>query len=253
MRTNSVTTVFLITLSVTLLALGLALSAIYVIQTPAIFWNNVTFTFAMILLITFPTALVVSKMSFDVVVLNKKLRDLIRYDRLTGALNKEEFFNDLREERTMDTGVALKMDVDNFKELSDTFGPTAADEVLKSVTEIMKIAVRDDDKVCRLGIEEFVVVLQSVTLDEGISIARRIQEMIAEKPVETCDSLVPVSVSVGAVSIEKNGDIENILRLAGRELEHAKHAGPNQLHVLKQTDPTWDSGTTPPEETRQLM
>ena len=224
--------VFAITLCVTLLALALAMSAIYVIQTPAIFWNNVAFTFAMILLITFPTALVVSKMSFDVLVLNKKIRKLIRYDQLTGTLRKEEFFKDLRSETKLDTGVALMMDVDDFAEITQDYGFDAADDVLKSIAHAMTEAVRDDDKVCRLGFEKFLVVLQSTTIENGLSVAHRIQETIACTPVHSGKHLISVSVSIGAVSIEETSDIDQVVDRAGQELVLAKTNGSNRFSFM---------------------
>jgi len=162
-------------MSATILALALAMSAIYVIQTPAVFWNNVAFTFAMVLLITLPTALVVSKASFDVFVLNKKIRKMVRYDQLTGALRKEEFFKDLREASAMDEGVALMLDVDDLGAVVDKYGYDATDDVLKVVAETMKNEVRDEDEVCRFGFEKFIVVLTSVTLEDALTVARRVQ------------------------------------------------------------------------------
>jgi len=209
------------------------MSAIYVIQTPAIFWNNVAFTFAMILLITLPTALVVSKMSFDVLVLNKKIKKLIRYDQITGTLRKEEFFKDLRAEKSLDVGVALMMDVDNFAEIIDQFGFEATDDVLKAVARTMTEEVRDDDKVCRLGFEKFMVVLQSVSIEEGLSVARRVQNSIATTPVISGKNFIPVSVSVGAVSIEENGNIDQVIDQAGQELDLAKTDGKNKFSFMK--------------------
>lgn len=229
LRSSGLLAVFAITLTVTILALALAMSAIYVIQTPAIFWNNVAFTFAMILLITFPTAVVVSKMSFDVLVLNKKIRSLVRYDQITGALRKEEFFKDLRSVQKLDTGVALMMDVDNLAEVIEKFGYDATDDVLKAVAETMKEAVRDDDEVCRLGFEKFMVVLQSVSIEDGLSVARRVQNTISSSPVCSGANFIPVSVSIGAVTIEENSHIDSLIDEVGQELDHAKSNGHNRL------------------------
>jgi len=209
-------------MSATILALALAMSAIYVIQTPAVFWNNVAFTFAMVLLITLPTALVVSKASFDVFVLNKKIRKMVRYDQLTGALRKEEFFKDLREASAMDEGVALMLDVDDLGAVVDKYGYDATDDVLKVVAETMKNEVRDEDEVCRFGFEKFIVVLTSVTLEDALTVARRVQMAIAQSPVESGAHYIPISVSIGAVSIEQNSDVDNIVEMASKELKRGQ-------------------------------
>ena len=232
LRSSSLLAVFAITLTVTILALALAMSAIYVIQTPPIFWNNLAFTFAMILLITLPTAIVVSKMSFDVLVLNKKVRKLVRYDQLTGALRKEEFIRDLREAKSLDTGVALLMDVDNIAEIVETYGYDATDDVLKAAADIMKDAVRDDDEVCRFGFDRFMVILQSVSLEDGLNVARRIQDATLHNPVTSGKNIIPVSVSIGAVSIEENSNIENVVNQASAELVNAKSKPDSRISIL---------------------
>ncbi len=229
MRTGSYLAIFAITMSVTLVALALAMGAIYVIQTPTIFWNNASSTFLMILLITFPTALLVSKMSFDMFFLKRRLSYVVKYDDLTGTLKKEEFLKDLRKAKLLDEGMALMLDVDNLSAIVDEFGYEATDDILKSVADTMKTAVRDDDKVCRLGFEKFMVVLDSVSLEDGITVARRIQSTIASDPVTSGNYLIPISVSIGAVSIEQNSDIDQILEKASEELTQAKANGANRL------------------------
>lgn len=229
MRISSLVAVFAITISVTILALALAMSTVYFVRPSALFWNNIAFTIAMILLITFPTALVVSKMSFDVLVLNKKLRKITRYDQLTGTLRREAFFKDLREKKTLNTGVALMMDVDDLPHIVDDFGHEATDDVLKAVALVMTDALRDDDKVCRLGYDKFVVVLQSVTLEEGLNVARRVQATISQSPIASGKYMIPVSVSIGAVSIEQNGDIDSVVEMVSHQLSQSKPQGHNRL------------------------
>jgi len=236
LRTNSYLAVFAITLSATILALALGMSVIYVIQTPPIFWNNVTFSFLMIALIALPTALFVCKISYDMFFLKRKLSHVIRYDHLTGTLRKETFLKDLRKAKLMDGGMALMLDVDNLSTIVSEFGYDATDHILKAVADEMTNIVRDKDKVCRLGFERFMVILNSVDLEEGIIVARRIQETIAKQPVESGEHLIPVSVSIGAVSMEEDCEIDNVLERANLELTQAKASGSNRLSFNANSD-----------------
>lgn len=101
----------------------------------------------------------------------KLLRDMAFTDPLTGLYNRRAFEERLRQEisrcrRVPGATFTLALfDLDDFKQLNDTLGHLAGDELLKRVAETLKTTLRDHDVVCRTGGDEFVIILPDTGRD----------------------------------------------------------------------------------------
>jgi len=126
----------------------------------------------------------------------------------------------------------LMVDLDRFKEINDTHGHPAGDEVLRATASRLQDAVRNEDTVCRLGGDEFVVLLPGLR-DSRVPerTAARIVETLAV-PIHLADLTVRVSVSVGVcIASGVDLDADNLMRCADIALYRAKANGRNCFAV----------------------
>ena len=134
---------------------------------------------------------------------NGRVRYMAHHDVLSGALNRASFNQVLRQAawRRSEGGPAFSLlciDLDHFKDVNDTLGHAAGDEVLRVATQRLKACVREGDQVARLGGDEFAVVLLGVADVTAVTpLARRIVEALAQD-YEVADQRVSCGGSVGA-------------------------------------------------------
>ncbi len=120
-------------------------------------------------------------------------------DSLTGLYNHRYFHDRLRAElsrasRTHDTIAVLMLDIDDFKRVNDIHGHGIGDLVLVELADLLQGTLRTSDVVCRLGGEEFGVIMASCDAGDAIGLARRIADRLAETEIAPAGSL---SVSIG--------------------------------------------------------
>jgi diguanylate cyclase (GGDEF)-like protein len=106
-------------------------------------------------------------------------------DSLTGLYNHRYFHENLRAEltrasRSRDSVALLMLDIDDFKKVNDIYGHGVGDQVLRELADQLKNAVRASDVVCRLGGEEFGVVMGSCSAEAAIGLARRLTDQLKE-------------------------------------------------------------------------
>jgi diguanylate cyclase (GGDEF)-like protein len=120
-------------------------------------------------------------------------------DSLTGLYNHRYFHDRLRSElnrasRTHDSIAVLMLDIDDFKRVNDIHGHGVGDVILVELTDLLRGTVRASDVVCRLGGEEFGVIMASCDAGDALGLARRIVDRLAEIEIEPVGRL---SVSIG--------------------------------------------------------
>ena len=171
-------------------------------------------------------------------VANERLERLAITDGLTGLYNHRHFREHLEQEfdrasRYKQPLSCLIFDVDDFKQLNDTYGHLVGDHVLKEIAARTNKCVRKSDLVARYGGEEFVVIMPQ-TAREGAEIeGNRIREMIFSEPFSELPADRSVSVS-GGISILDNESMlnaEDLLRAADLALYEAKRNGKNRIVV----------------------
>jgi diguanylate cyclase (GGDEF)-like protein len=120
-------------------------------------------------------------------------------------------------------------DLDHFKNINDTFGHLAGDEVLKETARRLVSSVRSYDFVGRFGGEEFLVTLNNCDPAFGLARTEKIRKTIAESPVETSAGPVPISISFGLLLSQEWGymSVVELLHEVDTALYGAKAAGRN--------------------------
>ena len=132
------------------------------------------------------------------------------------------------------TPLALALlDLDNFKRVNDNHGHQAGDEVLRRVASRLLSAVRGDDAICRLGGDEFLVLMADTDANIANRVAERIRHAITDAPVPTRDGAMSVSVSVGCTVRQPHDKtaVEALLERADQALMQSKAAGRNRVRM----------------------
>jgi diguanylate cyclase (GGDEF)-like protein len=125
------------------------------------------------------------------------------------------------------------LDLDNFKRINDTRGHQTGDEVLRRIASRLLSTVRGDDAICRLGGDEFLVLMADTDAAIASRVAERIRLAITDSPIPTRDGPVPVTISVGC-TIRQPRDttaVEGLLERADQALMESKAAGRNRVRV----------------------
>ncbi len=158
-------------------------------------------------------------------------------DPLTGLHNRRYMEGHLRtlveEAVARDKPLSLLIaDIDFFKAVNDTHGHDAGDEVLKEFSNRMRINIRGVDLACRLGGEEFVVVMPETDRGVALQVAERMRQCMAQQefPIHNGTNSVAVTVSVGVATIEHENDTpDSLLKRADQALYAAKRDGRNRV------------------------
>lgn len=164
---------------------------------------------------------------------NKYLNKSIDIDPLTLALNSNYFFNKLKLSYDKDNPVSMIMfDIDNFKNINDTYGHVVGDRVLKKLIGNISIKLREHDRLIRVGGDEFIIVLPSTNLVQAEVIANRIKDKISNKKIILRDGLrIAVTISQGICKLNKDEDIIDLYYNADMAMYKAKQYGKNQILV----------------------
>ena len=158
-------------------------------------------------------------------------------DALTGLHNRRYMETHLKRLTTeaLHKGRTLSVlvaDIDHFKSVNDTYGHDIGDVVLKEFARRLKRSVRGMDLACRLGGEEFVVIMPDTDIERACQVAERIRGQIASETFDIGKSRQPLKVtaSVGVASLERPEDTaEVIFKRADQALYSAKRAGRNRV------------------------
>jgi diguanylate cyclase (GGDEF)-like protein len=157
-------------------------------------------------------------------------------DSLTGAHNREHFDTQIEVElsyrRRHDTHLSIVLfDLDHFKQINDTYGHPAGDEVLKAVASSARTQLRTEDVFARYGGEEFAIILRGIDIKGARAMADRLRLTVAELRVPHDGRELRVTLSGGcaAASELETASHTALLGLADRRLYAAKKAGRNRI------------------------
>ncbi len=170
---------------------------------------------------------------------HQKLLHLATTDNLTSLANRARFIDVFERERNHaarnQTELSLLLlDLDHFKLVNDHHGHDVGDEVLKYVSATITHRLRKTDLACRLGGEEFGILLPGANLDRAIVVAEDIRRTIADIPYVKADAIIPLSMSIGVAEFGFDGkDLESLYAIADGHLYKAKAGGRNQVRYRK--------------------
>jgi diguanylate cyclase (GGDEF)-like protein len=179
---------------------------------------------------------------------NTRMRDELHNqsvrDPLTGLYNRRHFMDSLR--KHMDASahngqpVALvSIDVDHFKKFNDNHGHDAGDMVLRAVGAVLEQACDGDQLPCRLGGEEFMLLLPENDLESAAEIAEKLRSAVEAIKVRYGEKTLPrVTISAGVAAYPDHGTIPvDLMKSADEALYESKAGGRNQVTLASgQTD-----------------
>lgn len=175
----------------------------------------------------------VAERTSELIQLNQKLKHQATHDALTGLANRL-LFNDrlqqvVKHARRMGNKVALLyFDLDHFKMINDTLGHDTGDELLIAVTQRMKALVRENDTLCRIGGDEFTLILSAIeSSSDSERVAQKMLTVFAQ-PFFCNQHELSISSSIGiSLYPEHTQSAEKLNQFADIAMYHSKRVGRN--------------------------
>lgn len=158
-----------------------------------------------------------------------------RRDLLTGLFNHVSIFHRLSKAmgrcKSEDMPLAVLMfDIDHFKQINDTHGHSAGDEVLRRVARVLQHSVRAEDSVGRYGGEEFAIVLPGMDEEAALNVAQRIRGEIEQLDIWFDGKPLRITVSGGVALASDDADTpDSLMASADRAMYAAKNSGRNKV------------------------
>jgi diguanylate cyclase (GGDEF)-like protein len=149
-------------------------------------------------------------------------------DALTGLYNHRAFHDRLRAELRRasaehDTVALVMLDIDDFKKVNDIYGHGVGDQLLTQVADVLRLSVRTSDAVCRIGGEEFAIVIPSGDVPKAVALAGRLGQELARLEIDAAGKL---TVSIGiAVGPEHAANPRELVACAEAAMMTAKSRG----------------------------
>lgn len=167
----------------------------------------------------------------------EQIRKLAYYDALTGLPNRTLLYDRMHQtlllcEREKSTGVIAFLDLDLFKEVNDTLGHAAGDNLLQIIAKRLLSCVRESDTVARLGGDEFLIILHELSGHNNVTImAEQLLEAI-NKPITLNNTEFRTSASLGMCFYPRDGTtVDALLKCADSAMYEAKRKGRNTFHL----------------------
>lgn len=184
----------------------------------------------------------ISSQSVTMIILNnvtnliektKKLEQLCSIDELTGIFNRRYIIKKLESEIEISTRYKTSLsiiiiDIDNFKEINDSYGHLIGDEVLIKTSDTIKNSLRESDYFGRIGGEEFIIILPNTDLKNAHLCAERIRMNVYNNNFSFHNQKITVSGGVAAHEVEDS--LEDFFAKADALLYKAKNTGKNSVY-----------------------
>lgn len=153
-------------------------------------------------------------------------------DPLTGLHNRRGLQMALDQMQSEQRPFAvLSLDIDHFKSVNDTWGHDVGDQVLQRLAELMQSSSREGDVLCRVGGEEFLILLPGIAPEVAEHIAERLRRQVAQMRIEPV-GCITISLGVAHWGRQERG-VEEVLKSADEMLYKAKRAGRNRVEVAE--------------------
>src|SRR4051812_19819116 len=188
-------------------------------------------------------------LALDNAQIRSRLEHLAHTDSLTGLYNHRYFHERLRSElqragRAHDTVALMMLDIDDFKRVNDVCGHGEGDHVLELVADVLRRTVRGSYTVCRVGGEEFAVILPSCGADDALGLGARLRDALLQAPHEGAGE---ITLSVGvALGPEHAMNARELVACAESAMMAAKARGKDRVVVFEDAEnerPADEDGT----------
>lgn len=174
----------------------------------------------------------VSERTIKLEELNEQLMIANTIDHLTSLYNRRFISNKISEEilrvsRTKSPFSLILMDVDYFKEVNDQFGHDCGDEVLKTLSRLLRKEIRNIDTLSRWGGEEFLILLPDTALEAAYQVADRIRLKVQNQPFVYEGATFNLTMTFGISMSSENLSMKELIKMADRALYEGKQLGRN--------------------------
>ncbi|MBR6094104.1 MAG: GGDEF domain-containing protein [Lachnospiraceae bacterium] len=165
------------------------------------------------------------------VVNKEKLNYEATHDKLTGLYNRRGY-EFLLSNVDMESATLLILDLDKFKQINDMYGHDMGDKVLIKTADVIYNSFRSQDYVCRIGGDEFAVIMVHCNSTLKELIERKV-EIMNDKMQNAIDGVPAITVSVGAAFGEDGHSVDRIFKSADEALYNAKQSGSGRIKFAK--------------------
>lgn len=167
---------------------------------------------------------------------------LANHDPLTGLFNRRGFHEELERiysevERNEARAALILFDLDHFKDINDTVGHLAGDELLAKLASELKTRIRKADIPSRLGGDEFAILMPNQTPDGAMAFATLLNKRLTSLPISVQQKMFHVTASIGVALIPDHGNnIEEVMANADLAMYQAKTSGRGRIHMFSYSD-----------------
>lgn len=166
--------------------------------------------------------------------MQESIRRQVEYDEMTQLYNRRYGDKNLLKMKAQMQISGIKYcvaigDIDFFKKVNDNYGHEAGDKVLIHVARVLKEQLLANGFVCRWGGEEFLIVIESHTIEQAEHILQSILDTLRNQTITYQEQQIRVTMSMGLVSVKAEDEIDDILRCADQKLYEAKENGRDQI------------------------
>ncbi|RCS31265.1 GGDEF domain-containing protein [Rhodanobacter denitrificans] len=168
---------------------------------------------------------------------SRSLHRLALTDELTGISNRRHIEHTLHmavdeARRKHHELTVIMFDIDHFKQVNDSHGHQIGDQVLEQIVHACQGALRQFDRLGRLGGEEFLVVLPDTDLESGLNVAERLRAAVAAARPTVAGVGLQLSISLGVAQLRSaESGVTSLVRRADAALYHAKDNGRNRVEA----------------------
>ena len=154
----------------------------------------------------------------------------VEHDILTGLYNRHGY-DSLYHNLNLESTAYILIDVDNFKKINDRYGHAVGDKVLKKVGNVLRKHFRSDDYLCRIGGDEFAVLLSGCSPDIADQLTEKTKKL--NVILQTKDGeLPPVSLSIGVAFGNEHDDTDSLFKKADKALYQTKRDGRSGVTIF---------------------
>ncbi|HQG66847.1 MAG: GGDEF domain-containing protein [Smithella sp.] len=169
--------------------------------------------------------------------LEAALQEMAATDPLTGLYNRREcdilFRHEMERANRLNTPLSVGLiDLDHFKQVNDTYGHAAGDEVLRRTARLFRENLRTMDIVGRWGGEEFIIMLPEMAIDQANITGNRLLQALAATDIDAGSALIKITATIGITQLLPGDKMDEIISRADAALYKGKEAGRNRVEIM---------------------
>jgi len=173
--------------------------------------------------------------NLDILELFQKTKDMANKDFLTGTYNRRYFFDSgesiFQKAKRANRNICVAMfDIDNFKNINDTYGHAIGDKAIKHTCDVLNNNLRESDLMARFGGEEFCVLLENITLENTKQLFDKIRKAFEDNILKINEHTITFTVSIG-VYYGLEDSLELMINKSDDSLYFCKNNGRNQVAI----------------------